>query len=75
MMDEVDKASNNIIFIDFLAMLRNKYIKARDGLDKTFKSVILAGVHDIKNLKMHIAESTQLFQKYLPSTPPPKTIY
>ncbi|HBY20874.1 MAG: hypothetical protein A2Y24_07215 [Clostridiales bacterium GWE2_32_10] len=56
MIDEVDKASSNIIFLDFLAMLRDKYNSRKNGLDKTFKSVILAGVHDVKSLKMHIKE-------------------
>ena len=56
MIDEVDKASNNIIFLDFLATLRDKYNSQKINIDKTFKSVILAGVHDVKNLKMHINE-------------------
>jgi len=56
MIDEVDKASSNIIFLDFLAMLRDKYNSRKMNMDKTFKSVILAGVHDIKNLKVHIKE-------------------
>jgi len=63
MVDEVDKASSNIVFLDLLAMLRDKYIKQRDGLDKTFKSVILAGVHDIKNLKVHIKERRMLTEE------------
>ncbi|HBY20532.1 MAG: hypothetical protein A2Y24_07985 [Clostridiales bacterium GWE2_32_10] len=56
MIDEVDKASNNVLFLDFLAILRDKYNSRKIGLDKTFKSVILAGVHDVKTLKMHIKE-------------------
>lgn len=52
--DEVDKASNNQLFLSFLGMLRNKYILANDEMDYTFHSVILAGVHDIKNLKLSI---------------------
>ncbi|ETR64901.1 MAG: hypothetical protein OMM_15149, partial [Candidatus Magnetoglobus multicellularis str. Araruama] len=35
-------------------MLRNKYLKQIEGEDTTFHSVILAGVHDIKNIKMKI---------------------
>ncbi len=50
MIDEVDSASNNQIFVDFLAMLRGCYIARRDT--PTFHSVILAGVYDIKNLKL-----------------------
>ena len=52
--DEVDKTSDNQIFLNFLGMLRNKYIKRQEGLDFTFKSVILAGVYDIKNLKLKL---------------------
>lgn len=54
MIDEVDKSSNNQLFLSFLGMLRDKYLLARDGLDYTFHSVILAGVHDVKNLKRKI---------------------
>lgn len=50
MIDEVDSASNNQVFIDFLAMLRGYYLKREDI--PTFHSVILAGVYDIKNLKL-----------------------
>ncbi len=63
MIDEVDKASSNIIMLDFLAMLRDKYNKQKDKIDKTFKSVILAGVHDIKNLKVHIRERRMLTEE------------
>jgi phosphoenolpyruvate synthase/pyruvate phosphate dikinase len=54
MIDEVDKSSDNQIFLNFLGMLRNKYLKRSENLDYTFKSVILAGVYDIKNLKLKI---------------------
>ena len=54
--DEVDKASNFIVFMDFLGELRAKYIAESKNKDRTFKSVILAGVSDIKNLKVHISE-------------------
>ena len=54
MIDEVDKSSNNQLFLHFLGMLRNKYLDRDKGLDKTFKSVILAGVYDVKNLKLKI---------------------
>jgi len=52
--DEVDKSSNNQLFLDFLGMLRNKYLLAKEGEDYTFHSVILAGVHDVKNLKLKL---------------------
>lgn len=50
--DEVDQASNQEIFLSFLGMLRNKYLN-RDE-EPAFQSVILAGVYDIKNLKLKL---------------------
>lgn len=50
--DEVDQAGNYRAFIDFLGLLRNKYLSRMDR--PTFHSVILAGVYDIKNLKLKI---------------------
>lgn len=52
MIDEVDSASNNQVFLDFLAQLRGYYIDRDER--PTFQSVILAGVYDIKNLKRKI---------------------
>ena len=52
MIDEVDSASNNHVFIDFLAQLRSYYLK-RDKAP-IFHSVILAGVYNIKNLKIKL---------------------
>lgn len=49
MIDEVDSASNNQVFLDFLAQLRAYYLKRPEV--PAFQSVILAGVYDIKNLK------------------------
>ncbi|MBE5866643.1 MAG: 9-O-acetyl-N-acetylneuraminate esterase [Lachnospiraceae bacterium] len=49
LIDEVDSATNNQVFLDFLAQLRAYYID-RD-VQSTFQSVILAGVYDIKNLR------------------------
>ncbi|MCK4258390.1 MAG: AAA family ATPase [Halanaerobiales bacterium] len=54
MIDEVDRSANNQLFLDFLGMLRDKYLLQIEGEDKTFDSVILAGVHDVKNLKLKI---------------------
>ncbi|WP_123053481.1 AAA-like domain-containing protein [Clostridium sp. JN-1] len=54
MIDEVDKSSNNQLFLSFLGMLRNKYLQRNEGEDVTFHSVILAGVHDVKSLKIKI---------------------
>lgn len=52
MIDEVDSASNHQVFLDFLALLRGYYLEREDK--ETFHSVILAGVYDIKNLKLKI---------------------
>ncbi len=60
MIDEVDKSSNNQLFISFLAMLRQKYL-AQDIFD-TFHAVVLAGVHDVKSLKLKIRSDEE--QKY-----------
>lgn len=50
--DEVDQASDNQIFLDFLAQLRDYYLNR--SVAPTFQSVILAEVYDIKNLKLKI---------------------
>ncbi len=52
LIDEVDKSSNNQLFISFLAMLRNLYLNRTN--EPTFHSVILAGLHDVKSLKLKI---------------------
>lgn len=52
LIDEVDQASGQEIFLAFLGMLRDKYLN-RDKRP-TFQSVILAGVYDIKNLKLKL---------------------
>lgn len=57
MIDEVDSASNNQVFIDFLAQLRKFYLKRQKR--PTFQSVILAGVHDIRNLKLKIRPDSE----------------
>lgn len=57
MIDEVDSASNNQVFIDFLAQLRGYYLK-RDKIP-ALHSVILAGVYDIKNLKLKLRPETE----------------
>lgn len=50
--DEVDSAYNNQVFLDFLAQLRGYYLNRNKK--PTFQSVILAGVHDIRNLRQKI---------------------
>lgn len=52
MIDEVDSATNNQVFIDFLAQLRAQYL--RRFQQPALKSVILAGVYDIRNLRQKI---------------------
>ncbi|MBE6058143.1 AAA family ATPase [Clostridium sp.] len=54
MIDEVDKSSNNQLFLSFLGLLRNKYLLRNVGKDYTFHNVVLAGVHDVKTLKLKI---------------------
>jgi AAA-like domain len=60
MIDEVDKSSNNQLFVSFLAMLRSKYLER--SAFKTFHSIVLAGVHDVKTLKLKIRPDEE--QKY-----------
>ena len=54
LIDEVDKSSDNQMFLNFIGMLRNKYLERNEGLGNTFYSVVLAGVYDIKNLKLKL---------------------
>lgn len=54
MIDEADSASNNQVFLDFLAQLRNYYLEREAVGTVTFQSVILAGVYDVRNLKRKI---------------------
>ena len=55
--DEVDSASNNQVFLDFLAQLRGYYLNR--NRKPTFQSVILAGVHDIRNLRQKIRSDAE----------------
>jgi hypothetical protein len=50
--DEVDSATNNQVFLDFLAQLRGYYLDRE--YSPIFQSVILAGVYDVKNIKRKI---------------------
>lgn len=52
LIDEVDTATNNQVFLDFLAQLRAYYLKRRKL--EVFQSVILAGVYDVRNIKRKI---------------------
>lgn len=55
--DEVDSATNNQVFLDFLAQLRGYYLKRREL--PTFQSVILAGVYDVKNIRRKLCPSEE----------------
>ena len=59
MIDEVDKSSENQIFLTFLGMLRDKYLGQKRGKGATFHSVILSGVYDIKNLKLKLRPESE----------------
>ena len=53
--DEVDTATNNQVFPDFLGKLRANYLKrGKNARYRTFQSVILAGVTDVKHVKSKI---------------------
>ena len=60
LIDEVDKSSNNQLFVSFLALLRDKYLDRKRT--KTFHAVVLAGVHDVKSLELKIRPDSE--QKY-----------
>lgn len=57
MIDEADQASNNQVFLDFLGQLRYYYMERKNL--PTFQSVILAGVHDVRNLKQKIKPDSE----------------
>ncbi len=57
--DEVDKASNNQVFISFLAMLRDRYLQSKIKRFYIFHSVILLGVHDVKSLKLRLRQDEE----------------
>lgn len=52
MIDEVDSAANNQVFVDFLAQLRAQYLNRFS--QAAFWSVILAGVYDIRHLRQKL---------------------
>ena len=57
--DEVDSATNNQVFLDFLGLLRDGYITRESDGVPTFQSVILAGVTDVKHLKSKIRDEVE----------------
>ncbi len=52
--DEADSATNNQVFLDFLAQLRSGYLDRELKHREAFQSVILAGVYDVRNMKRKI---------------------
>lgn len=62
MIDEADKSSDSQIFLSFLGLLRSKYLQQQKGEECTFQTVILAGVYDVKNLKLRLRPEEE--QKY-----------
>ena len=52
--DEVDQSTNSQIFLRFLGILRDKYLLRNKDKDTSFHSVVLAGVHDIKTIKLKL---------------------
>lgn len=57
MIDEVDQAGTHELFLNFLGLLRSKYLSRTEI--PTFQSVILAGVYDIKNLKLKLRKEME----------------
>lgn len=57
MIDEVDSATNNQVFLDFLSQLRSGYLDRDER--PAFQSVILAGVYDVKNIKRKISPENE----------------
>ncbi len=54
LIDEVDSSSSHELFLKFLGVLRHKYLNRDLKTERTFHSVVLTGVHDIKTLKLKI---------------------
>ena len=57
LIDEVDQAGDYPSFLKLLSLLRRMYLKK--NVVPTFQSVILAGVYDVKNLKLKIRPDEQ----------------
>lgn len=57
LIDEVDQAGNYKSFVDFLGLLRAKFMTRNTR--PTFQSVILAGVYDITNLRLKIRDEKE----------------
>ncbi len=57
LIDEVDQASGYDSFLKLLGIFRDMYLNR--GEDSAVQSIILAGVHDIKNLKLKLRPDNQ----------------
>ncbi len=58
--DEVDSATNNQVFLDFLAQLRLQYLEREEDPEApAFQSVILAGVTDVRHQRARIRDEDQ----------------
>ena len=55
--DEADSATNNQVFLDFLAQFRSYYLNRETS--PTFQSVILASVYDVKNIKIKMRPESE----------------
>jgi len=56
LIDEFDKVGNFHVFLQFLSMLREKFLLRAEDMDYTFHNVILAGVYDIASLKQKMID-------------------
>lgn len=64
--DEADTAANHHVFWDFLGKLRSNYLKREKNANyRTFQSVILAGVTDVRQLKSRIRPEDEI-KEYSP---------
>ena len=59
LIDEVDRSADNDIFITFLGLLRDLYIKRSMGSATTFQSVLLCGMYDVRNLKWKLRPGSE----------------
>jgi hypothetical protein len=57
MIDEADAVTDIHVYIQFLRLLRAKFLGRNDGKDYTFHSVILAGITDISKLKIKMTQT------------------
>ena len=56
--DEVDSATNNQVFLEFLAQLRSQYLSRNlNPLSPAFQSVILSGVTDVRHIKSKVRKN------------------